>query len=48
MYKKMKFYVEDFLTKCDQIRRKLGIWSHLPKKYLMENFIFEICLNSLD
>ena len=26
--------------KCDQIRRKLQIWSHLLKKSLMENFIF--------
>ena len=23
-----------------QIRRKLRIWSHLLKKYLMENFVF--------
>ena len=29
-----------FSTKCDQIRRKLRIWSHLLKKSLMENFIF--------
>ena len=27
-------------TKCDQIYRKLQIWSHLLKKSLMENFIF--------
>ena len=26
--------------KCDQIRRKLRIWSHLLNKSLMENFIF--------
>ena len=37
---KMKFYIRDFSSKCDQIRRKLGIWSHLLKKSLMENFIF--------
>ena len=37
---KMKFSIKDFFSKCDQIRRKLRIWSHLPKKYLMENFIF--------
>ena len=35
---KMKFSIKDFLS--DQIRRKLRIWSHLPKKSLMENFIF--------
>ena len=28
------------LSKCDQIRRKLRIWSYLLKKSLMENFIF--------
>ena len=26
--------------KCDQIRRKLQIWSHFLNKSLMENFIF--------
>ena len=28
---KMKFYINDFFIKCDQIRRKLRIWSHLLK-----------------
>ena len=37
---KMKFSIKDFFKKCDQIRRKLRIWSHLLKKTLMENFIF--------
>ena len=48
---KMKFSIKDFSVnmtksandffgKWDQIRRKLGIWSHLLKKSLMENFIF--------
>ena len=37
---KMKFSIEDFFSKCDQIRRKLRIWSHLLKKSLIENFIF--------
>ena len=37
---KMKFIIKDFFSKCDQIRRKLQIWSHLLKKSLMENFIF--------
>ena len=38
--KKMKFSIKYFFSKCDQIRRKLQIWSHLVKKSLMENFIF--------
>ena len=38
--KKMKFSIKDFFSKCDQIHRKLRIWSHLPKKSLMGNFIF--------
>ena len=38
--KKTKFYIKDFFSKCDQIRRKLRIWSHLLKKSLMENFVF--------
>ena len=37
---KMKFPIKDFFSKCDQIRRKLRIWSHLLKKSLIENFIF--------
>ena len=37
---KMKFSIKDFLIKCDQIRRKLWIWSHLLKKSLMQNLIF--------
>ena len=37
---KMKFSIKDFLGKCDQIRRKLLIWSHLLNKSSMENFIF--------
>ena len=37
---KTNFFIEDFFNKCDQIRSKLPIWSHLPKKSLMENFIF--------
>ena len=36
----MKFSIEDFLNKCDQVLRKLSIWSHLLKKSLIENFIF--------
>ena len=36
----MKFSFKDFFSKYDQMRRKLRIWSHLPKKSLIENFIF--------
>ena len=32
MHEKMKFFIKDFFSKCDQIRtklrRKLWIWSH--------------------
>ena len=37
---KKKFSIKDFFGIYDQIRRKLRIWSHLLKKFLMENFIF--------
>ena len=36
----MKFSIKDFFSKCNQIRSFLRIWSYLPKKSLMENFIF--------
>ena len=36
----MKFSINDFFSKYDQIRSFLRIWSHLLKKSLMENFIF--------
>ena len=36
---KVKFSIKDFLRKDNQIPRKLRIWSHLLKKYSMENFI---------
>ena len=36
----MNFSIKDFFSKCDQIRRKLRIWSDLLKKSLMENFMF--------
>ena len=36
----MKFSIEDFFSKCNQIRRELRIWSHLLKKLSMENFSF--------
>ena len=37
---KMKFSINDFFSKCDQIRRFLRIWSHLLNRSLMVNFIF--------
>ena len=40
LHKKLSFPLTDFLNKCDQKRWKLRIWSHLLKKYVMENFIF--------
>ena len=40
---KMKFSFKDFFSECDQICRKLQIWSQLLKKSLMENFIFVQC-----
>ena len=43
---KMKFSIEDLFSKCDQIRKKLRIWSHLLKKSSMENFFFVQCMNS--
>ena len=43
----MKFSIKDFFIICDQIHRKLRIWSHLVKKSLMENSIF-LCNKSLD
>ena len=36
----MQFSINDFFSKCDQIRRKVRIWSHLLKKFLLENFTF--------
>ena len=42
---KMKFYIMVFLSKFDQIGSFLRIWSHLLKKYLMENFIFCAVVN---
>ena len=34
--RKLTFSINGFFSKCDQIRRFLQIWSHLPKKCLME------------
>ena len=40
LHKKMKFFIKDLLSKCNQIRSFLWIWSHFLKNLLMENFIF--------
>ena len=37
---KIKFSVNNYFIKCDQIRRKLQIWSYLLTQSLMENFAF--------
>ena len=37
---KMKFCIDDFFSKCDQIHNFFRIWSNLLTKSLMENFIF--------
>ena len=34
-----------FSSECDQIRRKLQVWSHLLKKSLMKKFIFCVILS---
>ena len=36
----IQFSIKDFFSKCDQISRKLQIWSTLLKISLMDNFIF--------
>ena len=37
---KIRFFIKDVFSKCDQIPRKQQTWSHLMNKSLMENFIF--------
>ena len=36
---KMKFSIKELLRKCDQIHRKLQIWSHLRKKWKTSFFV---------
>ena len=43
---KKKISIKDFFSKSDQIHRKQQIWSHLLKKFLMENFI--LCTQNFD
>ena len=38
--KKMRFFIKDFFSKCDETRSFLRTWSNLLEKSLMENFIF--------
>ena len=38
--KNVNFPIKDFLSKCDQMSKRLRISSHLLKKSFMENFIF--------
>ena len=35
---KNKFSIKDFFSKCEQIRKKLRLLSHLLKQSLMENY----------
>ena len=37
---KMKFSIKDFFSKCNQICRKLRVWSHLLKKSLWKTSFF--------
>ena len=40
LHKHWSFSIKDIFSKCDQIRRKLRIWSHFLRKSILENFIF--------
>ena len=40
LHKKMKLFIKDFFSKCDQIRIKLSKLSRLLKKSLKEDFNF--------
>ena len=42
--KSMKFFINDFFSKCDQIRSFPQISPHLLKKFLMKNVIFYVVL----
>ena len=37
---KLKFFIKDFFSKYDQLHSFLRIWSHLLKKFLLEEFNF--------
>ena len=38
----VKFSIKDLFSKCDQIRIKLQIWSHLPKNSFMKNIFWAV------
>ena len=40
----MKLSMKELFSKCDQIRWKLQICSHLLRKFFMENFFFVQCI----
>ena len=40
---KMKFSIMDFFSKCDQIRRKLRIWSHLVTEEILYGKLQFLC-----
>ena len=47
----MRFSFKDFVCKCDKVHSFLRIWSHLMRKFLIENIIFcvvyfQMCLYS--
>ena len=44
---KTNFSIKEFFSKCEQICRKLRIWSHLLKKSLMENLMESLILIKL-
>ena len=37
---KMKFFIKDFFSKCDQIHKRQRIWSHLLRNPLWETSFF--------
>ena len=46
---KMKFFINGFFSKCDEIRSLMEISSYLLKKSLIENFIFcAVYISTLD
>ena len=46
LHRKMKFSIKDLFSKCNQIRKKVQICSHLLQKSLLGKFIF-LCSDPL-
>ena len=44
----MKLFIKDFFSKCDQIQKKLRIWSYLLKKSSMKNCSGDYKILSVD